>query len=648
MSYPVQVDRRVFVEMDDGTRIALTTYLPAAAGDGPFPAVVESLPYRKDDDCTARDWETFGYLASKGIAGVRIDIRGTGASTGIIENEYVAREQGDTLEVLAWTAAQDWCTGALGMWGISWGGFSALQTAMLRPPELKAIAPMHATHDRFACDVHYTGGSLHAQEQVDWPTSMVTCNALPPDPDIFGDGWREEWIRRLENTPQWPYEWLRHQRRDGYWLHGSPCADYGAITCPTLLIGGWLDGYVDGMLAMAEHLTCPTRTVIGPWGHHRPATGVPAPTLDHFDLLARWFGHHLAGDDNGVMDMPAVSLYVQTLTDRSSDHVPGRWRSEEQWPPPDLVRREWRPSGTESVTWDGPQWVGSHAPAWDRAGVEVAPSDDDDDASVVFEWDPLEDEVEILGTPEVEVTVSSDRATGMVAARLLAVTPDGDTVLISRGSRNLVFPDDLSDPRPVTPVTPMRVRFPLLACSAVIPSGWSLRLALAGADFPVVWPPGERFRLTIDPMASALILPTIPPRPDTTWLDISESGAHPAPPVEELESVDEREVERRDGTTVLQRRVVHAERQPERADLVYRNRQEWTVAVDDDDPGSTRVWSVSEVSLQRPGWEAATRGSVEMTADAAVFRLRIELAASHDGTEVFRRVWDESVPREWV
>ncbi len=291
--------------MADGTRLALTLYLPDAPNDGPFPAVIESLPYRKDDDCTARDFSTFSHLAARGIAGIRIDIRGTGASTGVIEDEYTAQEQADNLAVMDWAEAQAWCSGQLGMWGVSWGGFSALQTAMLRPRQLKAIASMHATHDRFACDVHFTGGSLHAAEQVEWPTLMVAMNALPPDPDIVGDGWHDEWMQRLEATPQWPLEWLRHQRRDEYWLHGSPIADYGAISCPTLLIGGWLDGYVDGMLALSEHLTCPTRTVIGPWGHRRPATGVPRPTFDHLDLLARWFGHHLRGDSNGVMEMPA-------------------------------------------------------------------------------------------------------------------------------------------------------------------------------------------------------------------------------------------------------------------------------------------------------------------------------------------------------
>jgi hypothetical protein len=648
--YPVRIDRRVFVEISDGTRIALTTYTPDAAGDGPFPAVVESLPYRKDDDCTSRDWTTYAYLASRGLAGVRLDIRGTGASTGVIENEYTGQEQSDTLEVMRWLADQDWCTGNLGMWGISWGGFSSLQTAMLRPPELKAIVPMHATHDRFACDVHYTGGSLHAAEQVDWPTSMVATNGLPPDPDIVGDGWCEEWLERLERTPQWAYEWLRHQRRDDYWLHGSPCADYESIACPTLLIGGWLDGYVDGMLALAEHLTCPTRTVIGPWGHYRPATGVPAPTLDHLDLMARWFEHHLRGDDNGIMDLPQAAVFVRTEPPYDGARVAGYWRAEPSWPPADRETMELGLAGLshDRLVWSGPQWVGGHAPAWDRAGIGSIDSTADDSASLCFETTPLREPIEILGWPEVEVTVTSDRAVGLVAARLLMVSPEGEAHLICRGNRNLAFPLDLSTSTRVEAGASMTIRFPLLAASATVPAGWRLRLALAGADFPVVWPPGERFTLTVDPDESKLLLPVVPARPETDNLAWVESEPPPSPPT--FTPFEDRtwSVTRDQGVTTYRREIAGTEEQPERSNLTYDSRQQWEVAVADEDPATTRVWSQNEIRLERPGWKVGTIGSLEMTADAETFHLIVELKALHDGAQIWERRWDEEIPREWA
>lgn len=635
--------------MTDGVRVALTTYLPDAPNDGPFPAIVESLPYRKDDDCTARDYSTYAYMASRGMAGVRIDIRGTGASTGIINDEYLLVEQSDNLEILAWLEDQDWCTGNIGMWGISWGGFSSLQTAMLRPPQLKAIAAMHATHDRFACDVHYVGGSLHAAEQVDWPPSMISSNALPPDPDIFGDGWYEEWIRRLEGTPQWPLEWLKHQNRDSYWMHGSPSADYSAIECPTLLIGGWLDGYVDGMLDMATHLSCPTRTLIGPWGHHRPATGIPGPTYDHLDLMARWFGHHLRGDDNGVMDMAPVTAFIRTDPPYDDTEVSGYWRTESAWPPPDQT--EWSGSlanlnGT-GTTWDGPQWVGAHAPAWDRSGVASSDSRRDDAASLTFTTEPFTDRFEILGTPEVELCVTTDRPFGLVAVRLLLVDSDGSGHLICRGNRNLTFPLDLSDPQPPEPGREMMIRFPLMATSSVVPVGSRLRLSISGADFPVVWPPPGRFTLGIVPEKSRLVLPTVPlGRPDHR-IELGHFDQPPTPPVESLDDEDTWMVESELGETAFRRRVTSRQFQPDRDDLTYSSDQSWEVVVRDGDPASTTARSKSELTLSRPGWEVKTAGSLEIRS-AGAFQVAIELTAMHNGIRIWQKSWREEIPREWA
>lgn len=647
MNFPVRIDRKVFVPMDDGVRIALTVYLPDAPGDGPYPTVVESLPYRKDDEFMSADYQTYSYLAARGFAGVRIDIRGTGASTGVIADEYTEREQLDTLAVFDWLETQSWCDGNLGMWGVSWGGFSALQTAMLRPRQLKTIVPVHATHDRFACDVHYTGGSAHAAEQLDWPGEMVVSNGLPPDPDVFGEGWYEEWMRRLDLTPQWLFEWLRHQHRDDYWRHGSPNTDYSAIECPTLLIGGWLDGYVDGMLALAEHLDCETRTVIGPWGHYRPATGVPGPTLDHYDLLARWFGHHLRGDDNGVMDMPAVTMFVRDSPPFDTEVVSGRWRSETTWPPADLSSMVLRLDDLAPTTWSGPQWVGSHAPFWDRGGFETHDSSSDDAASMTFTTEPLKREIEILGTPEVTVRVVSDQPWGLVAARLVAVDPEGRGHLICRGSRNLAFPEDLSNPVPVVAGVALDVTFPLLATSAVIPAGWSLRLSLAGADFPVVWPPPGRFALAVDPSRSSLRLPVLPARPEERNLDIPHAGEEPDAPEEYTRDLSEWSVVREDGSAVLRRVRGHTSHMPDRDDLHYETDQWWTVTVADDDPATTRAYTESHVSLSRPGWAVSTHGTIEIIGDPT-FETTVQLVAEHNGEEVFRRRWSESIPREWV
>lgn len=645
----MKIDRRVFVDIPDGVRIALTVYQPNTTNDGPFPAIVESLPYRKDDDCTARDFSTYAYMASKGLAGVRIDVRGTGASTGIIEDEYLAVEQSDNLEVLKWVAGQDWCTGELGMWGISWGGFSALQTAMLRPPELKAIAVMHATHDRFACDVHYVGGSLHAAEQVDWPPSMISTNALPPDPDIVGEAWFDQWMNRLAGTPQWPLEWLRHQRRDSYWEHGSPASDYTAIQCPTLLIGGWLDGYVDGMLALAANLECPVRTLIGPWGHHRPATGVPGPTFDHLDLMARWFGHHLRGDDNQVMEMAPVTTYIRTDPPYDDGVVTGFWRTESTWPPPDTNTMTLALDGLSgsATSWGAPQWVGAHAPAWDRSGITSSDSADDDEASLTFTSEPLADQLEILGAPEVELSLATDRHYGLVAGRFLMIDPKGRSHLISRGSRNLAFPGDLSAPQPPTPGKKLIARFPLMTTSAVVPRGWRLRLSIAGADFPIVWPPPGPFTLTVDPAESRMILPVIPVRDKMHDIAIPPSGPPPTAPVDFVEDEADWSVTKLNGHTTFARRVKSRQVQPDRDNLTYGSDQQWTVRVADDDPGTTSVESTSKLTLMRPGWDIGVTAHISI-AGAETFHIVIDLAATYNGDRIWEQTCEEYIPRQWA
>ncbi|MGI8518483.1 MAG: CocE/NonD family hydrolase [Acidimicrobiia bacterium] len=633
----MRVDRKVFVSMRDGIKIALTTYLPEGAGR--FPVVVESVPYRKDDDYYARDWQNYLYLAERGIAGVRVDIRGTGASEGIIIDEYSAAEMADTVEILDWAASQSWSNGNIGMWGISWGGFSSLQTAMLRPEPLKAIMPVHATHDRFATDVHYAGGSVLAAEQGDWPASMVALNGLPPDPDIVGERWREMWLERLKHTPQWLFEWFCHQYRDAYWLHGSPCADYESIEVPTLLIGGWLDGYVDGMLALFEKLRCPRKAVIGPWGHYRPATGVPAPTFDHLDLMARWFGHHLRGDDNRVMDMPDLVSWIRTVPPYDGETTIGYWRGDSHG----FSTEPWamRLPGEEIESWRGPQWVGSHAPAWDRAAMGSTDSTPDDAASLVFESEPLTEDLLIFGQPRAELMVASDRAVGLVAVRLLVVTPEGDAHLVCRGNKNLAFPQDLSEPEPIEPDAFRLVEVPLLAASAVIPSGWRIRLAVSGADFPVLWPPGQRFTLSIDPANSRLVLPLLPAGGEI--LDIRPSPPLPDSPVEVIDSTSDFNITR--DPAIFEKKIGHRERQPD--GLVYDSAQTFLVTVTADDPATMAVEAQTTISLERGNWLVSTDSTLRITADESYFHIDIHLSAEDQHEEIFARDWSESIPRRW-
>src|SRR3989304_3837537 len=140
------------------------------------------IPYRKDDWRYISDHQRGTYFAQRGFVLCRLDIRGTGSSQGVALAEYTITETQDGYDAIEWLAAQRWCNGKVGMWGISYGGFTSIQVAKLQPPPLKAIVPMYATDDRYTDDVHYLGGCLTASEFAQYSVSQVAMNAMPPKP----------------------------------------------------------------------------------------------------------------------------------------------------------------------------------------------------------------------------------------------------------------------------------------------------------------------------------------------------------------------------------------------------------------------------------------------------------------------------------
>ncbi|MBA3565158.1 MAG: CocE/NonD family hydrolase, partial [Gammaproteobacteria bacterium] len=240
--HPVREIENVWIELSDGCRLAARIWLPETAEARPVPAILEYLPYRKRDFTRARDEPMHHYFAGSGYAAVRVDLRGSGDSEGVLSDEYSPAEQDDALDVIAWLARQPWCSGKVGMMGISWGGFNALQVAARNPPALAAIMTLCASDDRYADDAHYMGGCL-LNENQSWGSVLFSFNAYPPDPEIVGERWRDMWRERLEHATLFPALWLEHPHRDAYWKHGSVGEDYARIRCPVYVVSGWADGY---------------------------------------------------------------------------------------------------------------------------------------------------------------------------------------------------------------------------------------------------------------------------------------------------------------------------------------------------------------------------------------------------------------------
>ena len=404
----------VWITLADGTRLAARIWLPEDADTDPVPAILEYLPYRLNDGTAPRDARHFPYLAGQGYATVRVDLRGTGESDGILEDEYLPQEQSDACEVIAWLAEQPWCTGAVGMIGISWSGFNGLQVASHRPPALKAIVTLCSTDDRYADDVHYDGGCI-GSDMLQWAASMFAWNARPPDPEIVGDRWREMWLERMRESPPFIDHWLGHQRRDAYWKQGSVCEDYSDIEAAVYAVGGWADGYTNAIPRLLEGLPGPRKGLIGPWTHAWPQSGPPEPTIGFLQEMTRWFDHWLKGIDTGIMAEPMLRAWIQEPLPPAVcySEIPGRWVAESQWPPVAAAPREYalnlgridlEPGPEVAVPIIGIQTAGWDAGSWCPYGEPADwPGDQRpmDGMSVTFESDPLAERFEILGHPEV-------------------------------------------------------------------------------------------------------------------------------------------------------------------------------------------------------------------------------------------------------
>lgn len=671
--------RDVRIPVSDGLELSANLWLPEprADGTGPdrFPAILEMIPYRKDDWRAATDESRGEYLAARGYAFCRLDVRGTGSSPGIALDEYTARETKDGFEAVEWLAAQPWSNGRVGMWGISYGGFTAIQVALLRPPHLAAIVPMMATDDRYTDDVHYLGGCATVSELSQYAVSMVGMNAMPPRPEFRGAGWTDEWRDRLERTPIWLFEWLRQQHDGPYWRQGSLAPHWDRLVTPTFLIGGWMDEYVDAALRMLERCTnAPRRALVGNWVHSTPDDAYPGPTVDWLHELVRFFDHWLKGLDNGIMDEPGLVAFRHEWAppDPFPATWPGAWIAEPRWPPADLTATELRLAGgplpllgqlldaTTAPTGPAVERLRHRATIGTRAGLSwgagsqpngLARDLRPDDALVpTFTSDPLPREIDVLGRPDIVLAWESPVSVATAVVRLEDVAPDGTPFQVSAGILNLTHRASHEHPEPLEPGAVTDVRIGLRATAHRFAAGHRIRVSVASAMWPVVWPspaPAEHKLHVGGSSAARLILPTLPPDRaaagvpplKTTAPALREVGEERGePPVwEVVEDVIA-------GTVTVRTSEFGESVLPDgRTTLYTGERLEMTAS--DADPAHARMANEVVYRLREDGREVLVEADGATTTTATDFRMTVALRVFLDRAPFFERDWDETIPR---
>ena len=669
--HAVELIEHTWITLSDGTRLAARVWLPKDAREQPVPAILEYLPYRLTDGTAERDALQQPYFAGHGYAAVRVDMRGSGNSDGIMYDEYLKQEQDDALEILEGLADQPWCDGGVGIIGISWGGFNGLQIAARRPPELKAVITLCSTDDRYADDVHYIGGCLNAADQLAWASTMLLYNAKPPLPWVAGAGWRETWFERIDETPPWIDAWMTHQRRDEFWQHGSICEDYAAIECPVLAVGGWSDGYTNAVFRMLDHLQCPRKGLVGPWAHAYPEFAKPGPRIGFLQECLRWWDRWLKGIDTGVETDPLLRAWLPDALEPAPHYEewPGRWVSDDAWPPtheplslylaPErrLVQSNEDILGGTEIT--GSLLHGKHAGQWCPYGVPGDfPGDQrqEDGLSLTFDTEPLVEPIEILGFPELHIRVASDRPQAILAARLCDVRPGPEgaprSTLITRGLLNLSHRDSHEHPVELEPGRPYDIHLKLNAIAWSLPAGHRLRLALSTAYWPWAWPSREAATLKIESGSAARL--DLPVRNGS-------AGHSPAVSFEEPETatplaVDQRVVPDRDWEIAFdpvsgRQTITIDDRQAKRfvdqqLELETAGTVSWSIT--DGDPLSAANTVENSWHAHRNGWDVRVQSRSTLTADGDHFHLTTLVEAFEGEARVRTKTHSARIRRDNV
>ncbi|PIJ49407.1 peptidase S15 [Erwinia sp. OLTSP20] len=510
--------QQIFITLSDGTQLAARLWLPVT--EQAVPLVLEWIPYRQSDNTAVGDSMVHGYFAQQGIAALRVDLRGSGNSTGLLRDEYLPQEQDDALEVIEWASRQPWSNGNVGMIGISWGGFAALQVAARRPPALKAIITCCSTDDRYRDDVHYMGGAL-LTDGLQWGSGLFTQLGRPLDPQHVGEQWRQHWLARLEGMEPPLHAWLAHPQRDAYWRHGSICEDYPAIQCAVLAVGGWTDGYSDAILRMMEHLSAPRKALIGPWTHIYPHWGTPGPAIGFLAECVSWWQQWLQNEDSAEHSDPLLHLWQgeNIQPDAANFSLDGHWICAPHWPLPQPERCFWLAAGQLAdapqsaqpvLTVDSPVHCGLMAGEWcPRDGGGSAPEFQhdqraDDALSCCFDSPLLEEALSLLGKASLRLQVAFEAASALLVLRLNEVDAGG------RSGRVTFAVHRLTRPQGVAAGEPFPVELALKGVSYRFAVGKRLRLAISTTYWPMVWAEPDQGAVRIFPQSACLHLPLRP------------------------------------------------------------------------------------------------------------------------------------------
>ncbi len=523
-----------YVTVRDGTRIAIDVLRPSYNGNPekkPLPVILEQRRYHRASiqggqihcqldrsDHPMRDVGRYGYVY------VVADVRGSGASFGNRTDPNPPVEVLDAYDIIEWIARQVWCSGKIGMYGISYGGSAQLTAAAGRSPHLKAAFPEMAMFDIYTfC---YPGGIFHKQTMEKWSqyTSSLDRNVRGQIASVDGDRrgqWLKAAIKQHFGNPNVFRESLAQPFRDGY-MQGSRGQHYithspnnhlqqiNQSGVGVYLRAGWWDMYPRDMLLWFVNLKTPKKIIIGPWNHYS------SEGLSRGAEMRRWYDYWLKGIDNGIMKEPPIRYYTLNAPKGK------QWRSSYTWPPKSSVYQKYYfhagPSGSIRSVNDG--ILGRKKPTvtegddsykvdytttsgtatrWTLGGVKPNYPDmqSNDRKGLTYTTAPLTNAIEVTGHPVVHLWITSSDDDGDFFAYLEEVDRYGTSRYISEGMlrashrklhpapfNNLDLPYHRSFQEDIEklPSEPAELIFDLLPVSKMFVMGSRIRITITCAD----------------------------------------------------------------------------------------------------------------------------------------------------------------------
>ena len=653
-TYGVRMEN-VWIPMKDGVRLAATLYMPDGAKPGEkFPALLDYLPYRKDDSTAAGDYPKNAYFARRGYVAARVDIRGFGASEGApTDREYSEQEQIDGEQVIHWLATQPWSNGKIGMYGISWGGFNSLQMAMRKPPELKAIIAIDATEELFHDDIHYIDGLMHVDEfelNMDMAPGMTGAPDYTLDEKVLGP--------RFDAVP-WSLVYFRHQRDGAFWR--SPVRPLNQIDVPCFLIGGLADGYRDSIPRMLEQVKAPVRALIGPWNHSFPNDADFGPRIEWRDDAVRWWDYWLKGRDTGVLQDPKLVIFMRHWfpPNPNLEEVPGEWRAEPGWPPIHETKSTLYLQPDHSLAGSASE-AGTHQLKYiPSIGVEagfwwgelLSDQRPVDAFSLVYDSDPLPEDMAIMGRPHALLRAAADASLANWFARLSDVAPDGEVTQITGAGLSGAQRESMTAPKALEPGRFYDLDVEMHLTTWAFPKGHRIRLSVSNALWPMVLSTpykmttslqlggdhGSRLQLPVVPVHGEAPVRVQPPQPSEHRSDIQSIGF--PWPGEWLLTRDEA----RQKTTVLWKGKAE-EKYPwgDETDL-----EKLTYEMEDAHPEINIIQGEAETTLKLKDRVLVWSGHLTFTSDARNFLYKYTRDLRKDGVLIKTKTWEETIPRDF-